>query len=97
MEKRAGAVDPPKEIYFEYARKVVWPTADSPSSDGGKSAATRAPPMRPVYTLDFAVTGRGVTFENLGTEKGGHGSVLWHVYTMPVGGRTGASRRRTLY
>mgnify|MGYP007078264508 CR=1 FL=1 len=51
MAKKIGGVDPPQEIFIEYARKVVLPGEGKPT-------------IRPVWTLDFANVGRGVTYRN---------------------------------
>ena len=103
MERKAGGVEPPRAVYFEYGRKVVIPASANPSKgkvvtpasanpSKGKHAGKPTPPtMRPVWTLDFAILGRGVTYTNKGTAKGGNGSVMWHTYTMPVGGRVHGS------
>eukprot|EP00966_Prymnesium_polylepis_P219442 5077205-Prymnesium_polylepis.1 len=70
MADKAAGMAPPEEIYIEYGRKAVLP--------GEAKEAAGVPPMRPVWTLDFSNNGRGITFTNVGGNKGANGSVTWH-------------------
>ena len=71
------AGSPPMQVIFEYGRQFI--TA-APSSKVRPASI-----LTPVWTLDFAVVGNGNTYE-IG-RIGNLESVMFHTYTMPVGGR----------